>query len=142
MNKTQISCIDRWVKTAALFGALIAVVAGCGGGNTAESYHPEDLTAQQALEKALTAWKNGEAKPDSLAAAKPGIRVTDERWVNGTKLKDFKIGEPLDVDGPPQFPVTLTFDGASEPEKETYVVFGKDPLWVWTKAEYDRGGGM
>jgi hypothetical protein len=123
-----------------LVGGLFA---GCGGGtSTVESFHPEDISAKDALQKALTAWQNGQAQPGTVEGAKPEIRVADGRWQQGTKLKSFEIGELLDEDGPAKFPVKLTFEGAAAPEEETYIVVGKDPLWVWTKAEYDRSAGM
>ena len=131
-------------KTTALFVMLLGCLigAGCGAKNTTESYHPEDLTAREALEKALTAWQKGESDPGALAGGKPQIKVADERWLKGDKLQSFEIGEPLDEDGPAQFPVKLTLQGSSAPEDEIYVVIGKDPLWVWTKSEYERSGGM
>jgi hypothetical protein len=135
-------------RVPSVFGAafcalvLAAVLLGCGGGATVDSFHPEDLTARESLEKALNAWKNGGQASDSLTAGKTTIRLVDERWKEGAKLTSFEIAEPLDVDGPPQFPVKLTLDGQGEPVAETYVVFGKDPLWIWTKAEFDRSGGM
>ncbi|MBI3865553.1 MAG: hypothetical protein HY290_27080 [Planctomycetia bacterium] len=133
-------------RRLALILCLLAagsLLGGCGGGtSTVESFHPEDVSAKDALHKALTAWQNGQEKPGTVPGSKPEIRVADGRWLNGAKLKSFEIGEPLDKDGAVQFPVKLTLEGASAPEEETYVVVGKDPLWVWTKAEYDRSGGM
>ncbi|HEY3967533.1 MAG TPA: hypothetical protein VGM05_23435 [Planctomycetaceae bacterium] len=112
---------------------------GCGSPATVESYHPEEMTAKDALEKALTAWQNGEAQ---LIPGEPKIHVADERWVKGAKLKSFEIGEVLDEDGPAKFPVKLTFEGAAEPENETYMIIGKDPLWIMSKAESERSAGM
>jgi hypothetical protein len=125
-----------------LLSAAGVLCAGCGSGNTVESFVPEELTSRQAIEKALTAWKSGQADPGTLAGGKPKIQVADERWLQGAKLLNFEIGEPLDEDGPSQFPVKLTLEGASDPITETYVVVGKDPLWVYTKSEYERSGGM
>ena len=127
---------------AALLLAASVLWAGCGNRNTVESFIPEELTSREAVEKALTAWKSGQSDPGTLAGGKPQIRVADERWLKGDKLLSFEIGEPLDEDGPAQFPVKLTLEGAAEPLAETYVVVGKDPLWVWTKSEYERSGGM
>jgi hypothetical protein len=118
------------------------LIAGCGNNATVDSFIPEDITAKEALEKALTAWQNGQEKPGSLPGGKTEIRVADERWSHGAKLKNFEIGEPLEEDGPARFPVKLTLEGAAAPEEEIYIVVGKNPLWVWTKAEYERSAGM
>lgn len=122
--------------------ALVGLMTGCGRSATVESFHTEDEPAKDALNKALTAWQNGQEKPGPVPGTKPEIRVADARWLNGAKLKSFEIGEPLDEEGAVQFPVKLTLEGAAAPEQETYIVVGKDPLWVWTKAEYERSGGM
>lgn len=122
---------------------VVGLCVGCGSQTTVESYHPEEITAKEALEKALTAWQNGQAQPGPISGTSaPEIRAADERWLKGAKLKSFEIGEPLDEDGPAKFPVKLTLEGADAPEEETYVIIGKDPLWVMTKAESDRSGGM
>ena len=133
---------NRLVWTFLLFAAG-CLCLGCGSKATVESFHPEDMTAKEALEKALTAWKNGQEQPGLIAGtSKPEIRVADEHWLQGAKLKSFEIGEPLDEDGPARFPVKLTFEGASAPAEETYMIVGKDPLWVMSKAESDRSAGM
>ncbi len=125
----------RFVWTFLLLHAG-SLCIGCGSKATVESFHPEDLTAQQALEKALTAWKNGQEQPGLVAGTSaPEIRVADERWLKGAKLKSFEIGEPLDEDGPAKFPVKLTLDGAAAPEEETYMVVGKDPLGSATRSQ-------
>ena len=134
-------------KHGRIWGTLLllaasALCAGCGSNNTVESFIPEELTSREALEKALTAWKSGQSDPGTLAGGKPKIQVADQRWLQGDKLLNFEIGEPLDEEGPPQFTVKLTLEGASEPITETYVVVGKDPLWVYTKSEYERSAGM
>jgi hypothetical protein len=134
-------CRHKQIAWSVLIVASGGLLAGCGSSPTVESYHPQDITAQEALEKALTAWQNSQ-EPGSLTGGAPKIRVADERWLKGAKLQKFEIGEPLDEDGPAKFPVKLTFDGASVPEEEVYVVVGKDPLWVMTKAEFERNAGM
>ncbi len=126
-----------WTMLMFLAGGLCL---GCGSQATVESYYPEEMTAKEALEKALTAWQNGEAQ--QLIPGKPRIQVADERWVKGVKLKSFEIGEVLDEDGPAKIPVKLTFEGKAEPEDETYTIMGKDPLWITSKAESERSAGM
>lgn len=133
--------IYRQTRTVILLSACMLCL-GCGNQPTVESFHPEEMTSKDVLEKALTAWKNGQAEPGAIPNSKPEIRVADERWMSGAKLVSFEIGEVLDEDGPAKFPVKLTLEGASAPEEETYVVIGKDPLWVMTKAEADRSAGM
>ena len=121
---------------------VAGMLPGCGNRSTIESFTPPELSAREALEKALTAWQNGQEKPGVVEGSKPEIRIADERWQNGAKLKSFEIGDALDDEEDVKFPVTLTLEGVSAPAEEVYVVVGKNPLWVWTKAEYERSSGM
>src|SRR5262245_16358118 len=113
------------VKTSRLASVLFLFAAGllcgCGGPSTVESFHTKDDSAKDALQKALTAWQNGQEKPGPVPGSKPEIRVADGRWLNGAKLKSFEIGAPLDQGGVAHFPVKLTLEGASTPEEETYI---------------------
>lgn len=122
--------------------AMLSLLAGCGSGSSVESFHPPADLSREALTAALTAWQEGQAKPDPIETMDPPVQVVDSTWAAGWKLKSFEILEELPSDGPKMFSVKLTLEGAPAPKDVTYVVVGKDPLWVWTKEEYDRSGGM
>jgi hypothetical protein len=132
---------SQWTWVVAL-GVFAGWLAGCGNRNSIESYTPPEISARDALEKALTAWQNGQEKPGVVVGSNPEIRIADERWQMGAKLKSFEIGDSLEDEEDVKFPVKLTLEGAAAPEEEVYVVVGKNPLWVWTKAEYERSSGM
>lgn len=121
---------------------LLCLLPGCGSGSSVESFHPSANVSRDALTAALTAWQSGQAKPGPIENAKPPVQVADSAWAAGWKLKSFEIVEELPSDGPAMFSVKLTLEGAPAPKEVTYVVVGKDPLWVWTKDEYERSAGM
>lgn len=108
------------------------------------SYQPTGQTAKDALTKALEAWKSGREQPGAIESGKPTVQVQDQVWNSGRKLKDFRIGEEKRVaDGPTRFAVTLTFDGGDPPTEDAeYLVFGKDPLWVYRDKDYQKLTGQ
>lgn len=122
--------------------ALVALIAGCSGQSTVESFHPSDGPAEDALNAALTAWQGGQAKPGLIETSKARVQIDDEVWESGAKLKSFEIVEVLAGDGPPKFSVKLTLEGAAAPQDAIYVVVGKDPLMVMTEKQYNRNSDM
>jgi len=122
--------------------ALLALSVGCSNQTSVQSFTPHEDLALEALTEALTAWQNGQAEPGAVAGTEPVVQVNDAKWKGGAKLKSFEITESLPGDSPRMFAVKLTLEGATVPEDVTYVVVGKDPLWVWTKDEYERSAGM
>jgi hypothetical protein len=123
---------------------LILIVTGCGGGSSSvSSFHPTGTSAKTALTKALDAWKSGQEKPGKIENSKPVIEAQDSVWGTGRKLKDFQIGdEQKTADGPTRFKVQLTFDGDPANEDAEYVVFGKDPLYVFRDKDYQKMSGQ
>ena len=122
---------------------LLLFVSGCGGGSSSvSSYQPKGTTAKAALTSALDEWKSGRAKPGKIEKGSPVIEVQDGVWDSGRKLKGFQIGDEKSLaDQPARFQVKLTFDGTPASEDAEYVVFGKDPLWVFRDKDYDKMGG-
>lgn len=98
--------------------ALLAIApSGCGPG----AAHPADQeAAREALRTALDAWKKGDP-PDSLAQARPPIRVSDWRWRSGVKLVRYQIDERDQAIGAERrCPVHLWIDnGAGKAIQET-----------------------
>ena len=121
--------------------AFFTLLAGCSSQATVESFHPDQDLARGALETALTTWQNGQEKPGLIETTEPAVQVTDPAWEAGSKLKSFEI-TVLPGDTPRKFSVKLSLEGAAAPEEITYVVVGKDPLWVMRDSEYNRSGGM
>jgi len=121
--------------------ALALLLAGCGR-STVESFHPKADAALEALTTALTAWQNGESKEDLSENTDPTVNVAEPKWETGSKLKSFEIVEALPGDIPRKFSVKITLEGATGSENVTYVVVGKDPLWVMNEQEYERKSDM
>jgi hypothetical protein len=72
-----------------MVGAMLAIwgPAGCGSGPP----RPADPSmARQALERALSAWKEGKSA-DSLKGESPPIVVSDHAWRNGARLIKYEI---------------------------------------------------
>lgn len=123
--------------------ALVALIAGCSGQSTVESFYPSADTAEDALTAALTAWQNGEAKPGpSLKVDKVRVEVHDDLWEGGAKLKSFEIVDEVLSEGPRKFSVKLTLEGDSATKDITYVILGKDPLIVMSENQFNHIGDM
>lgn len=121
---------------------LIFFVVGCGEKSTVESFTPPKDIAHEALTTALDAWQNGQAKPGEIENAELNVQVADPQWARGAKLKSYEIVEEQPGDSPRKFTVKLTLEGEATPSERTYVVVGKDPLWVMPEDEYNRSSGM
>ncbi|HET6879401.1 MAG TPA: hypothetical protein VFI31_04575 [Pirellulales bacterium] len=115
---------------------------GCAKQADVKDYIPADEVARQALTTALDAWKAGKS-PDQVEASKPAVSVQDKQWSGGAKLTAYEIVGPATGDDQHRrFTVKLTLAGAAAPQETTYVVFGKDPLWVMSGESYERMSGM
>jgi hypothetical protein len=113
-----------------------ACAAGCGGGGY-DKYVPSEASARSALEKALTAWQNGQ-RPDQIGAESPAVVAADSKWQAGQKLKGFEILKEEPGEGPKWFEVRLTLQGRPGEQVVRYVVVGKDPLWVYREEDYKK----
>lgn len=118
--------------------ALFSILPGCGTGSSVDRFHPREDAALGALTTALTAWQNGQAMSDAIESSEPAVQMADPTWQAGSKLKSFEIVEALPGDIPRKFSVKITLEGSAVPENVTYVVVGKDPLWVMREQEYEK----
>lgn len=130
------------LRSSILFLALITVFAiGCAKKGNVKDYIPPQDAAQKALTAALEAWKSGKA-PDQIGATAPAIVAQDVQWSAGKKLTAFEIVGPATGDDQNQrFTVKLTLDGGT-PQETTYVVLGKDPIWVFSQESYTKTSGL
>src|SRR5437870_5175278 len=125
-----------------MFGPLVFVVCGCGGSNRSElDILPSADQARAALEKVLTAWKDGQ-KIGKVQGDSQSIEVVERVWQSGGKLAAFEIVRAEDKPGPRWFAVKLTLVGSSAPQEVRYAVLGLDPLWVFREEDYLRSCGM
>ena len=88
-------------------GGLGLVAIGCGSGAS----QPADPTlARQVLVEVLDSWKKGDP-PDASLHRSPPVRVTDEEWVAGARLLDYRVeADGRDIVGEQSFPLTLTLE--------------------------------
>jgi hypothetical protein len=120
----------------AFAAALLLPLAGCDGSGNAR-FAPDADVARSSLETALTAWRDG--RPCGPIEGTPPIRIADSRWQNGEQIASFQIGdEQADQDGTKQFPVKLTIKKSGTVEDVRYIVHGRDPVWIYSEADYKR----
>jgi hypothetical protein len=127
----------RWLRPC----LLVLVLCGCSRADRDPlDILPSTDKARAALEKALTAWKNGE-KMGKIQGDSHSIECAVKVWMTGAKLTDFEILGPEDKPGPRWFLVKLTLKG-SPPQQVHYAVLGLDPLWVYAEEDYNQACGM
>ncbi len=133
-------------KSATATVALTAIailtlgLAGCDSTGNAR-FVPDATTARSALEKSLTAWRDGQ--PCGPIAGTPSIQVADSRWQNGESISAFEITAEKTLDeGTQEFTVQLTPKKAGKsqpkPEEVRYIIHGRDPVWVYSETDYKR----
>jgi limonene-1,2-epoxide hydrolase len=110
--------------------------SGCGGGK--QSYVPSEAVARQALETALTAWKNGQPV-GAIEGGPAPIQVLDSDWYKRQKLDGFEIvGDETAADGKRWFSVRLDFPKPRGARTVRYLVTGKSALWIYRQEDYER----
>jgi hypothetical protein len=107
---------------AALTAGAALGVAGCTG----RPAPADPALARQILNKALDAWKQGEA-PDDLQKGNPAIVVADREWAAGKKLVDYQVDGKDELFGADlRCRVQLLFEGRTpdrpRKKKATYSV--------------------
>lgn len=130
------------IRRIVAVGILCIVTAsspGCDGKSVA-SYKPSAVKARQAIEAALSTWKDG-AKHGPITAVSPNLNVFDARWQSGAQLERFEILEEVKDQEHPRFKVKLKLVNKPE-ETNEYLVVGIDPLLVFRDADYKRASGL
>lgn len=124
----------RWCVRLLVIG--LGLLAGCTKPG-AEKYTPPSASARQALETALTQWRDGQTKPAQFALDRVKVEVLDQSWTDGQKLQSFEIvGEEPNTSGPRVFTVKLKTEKGDRTVK--YYVVGIDPLWIYGEADYQK----
>jgi hypothetical protein len=116
---------------------VLAAVTGCGS----SSPRPADpAAARDALDRALTAWKDGKTS-ESLKETDPPIVVSDHLWKNGSRLMKYQI-EPGDrSQGADQvFRVVLWLEAqkakSKEKQEKTEYRVGTNPILTVNRGFY------
>ena len=127
----------RLAKWAVAVG--LACLVGCKPAGQ-EKFTPSEAKARQALEAALTRWRDGQAKPEPFPLDNVQVQVADQTWTDGQKLQGFEIvGEEPAGTGPRVFTVKLKTAKGEQTTK--YYVVGIDPLWIYGEADYRKLSG-
>lgn len=107
-----------------LMGLSIAAVFGCSRiPSKAGPVSPEK--ARAALKTTLDAWQAGKTA-ESLAQESPAIIAQDLDWLQGKKLKSYKVLRDTEQDANLRVEVEIQLDGSDSPRKAVYIV-GTDP---------------
>src|SRR5438128_2292888 len=114
-------------------GLLLAVNAGCGRRREGD-FEPPEAKARSALEKALTAWKSGQAEQE-ITGDSGKIRPMDWEWRAGEHLSDFQILRSEETDGQKWFAVRLVTASAPEGKEVRYRIRGINPVWVFREED-------
>jgi hypothetical protein len=115
----------------------VGFLAGCNKSGE-ERYTPPAASARQALETALTQWRDGQAKPTQFTSEKVKVEVVDQAWAGGQKLQSFEIvGEEPNTSGGPRV-FTVKLKTAKGEQTVKYYVVGIDPLWIYGEADYQK----
>jgi hypothetical protein len=117
---------------------FLTLATGCGSGPNTAAYIPSDAVARDALSTALEAWKNGK-QPGRIENA--AVEVVDHQWQAGMKLQKYESLEEVPGEGPKRIRVRLTLDSRGTKEA-TYVIVGRNPLWVFRQEDYRKVEGM
>jgi hypothetical protein len=121
-------------------GLMLLALSGCSRLRDEKDVVPNPDKAQGALEKALTAWKDGQ-KCGTVQAESQKIHVVERVWQSGKKLTAFEVIRADDKPGARWFAVKLTLKDAA-PQQVNYAVMGLDPLWVFREEDYNQASGM
>lgn len=125
----------RWMPILGL-----GLLFGCTKQDAPDKYTPSENTARQALEAALTQWRDGQAKPAQFSQGKTKVEVVDQAWSDGQKLQSFEIqNEESGGAGPRIFTVKLKTSKGEQTVK--YYVLGIDPLWIYSEPDYRKLSG-
>jgi hypothetical protein len=122
-----------------LFSLMLVAPIGCGDGGEAK-YIPSETTAREALEVALTAWKEGKSH-GTITSWNTPIDAYDARWRDGKKLEAFEVVREEMLEEKKAFVVKMKLVDEKEQEV-TYLVIGNNPLMVFRREDYEKASGM
>lgn len=126
---------------AMLAGSTLLLVAAGGCGDARSDALPSDEAARQALDAALSSWRDGK-KPGPIAGTSPAAEIHDSRWSLGDRLSSYEIlGEEREATDM-KFSVRLTLAQPAGVQEVEYHVLGRDPLMIFRDEDYLRNINM
>jgi hypothetical protein len=126
--------ISHYGRFAVAMSLLACLAAGC---SNSSAYAPSGHDSRQALEAVLTAWQNGKS-PGTIETTSPPVHVVDSAWQGGQKLDRYSILSEEDQDGVKRYNVRLSLKDPRGERNATYVVMGREPVWVYREDDYQR----
>ena len=122
-----------------LLAGTCVLLVGCGGRTTSSILSvPDTKEARAALDASLAVWRDRLEPDPGLIGTHPTIGTVDTQRFQ-LRLAEYEILGPLAVqDRARPFAVRLVFTGNPQPVETRYLVIGKDPLWVFSRADYER----
>lgn len=128
--------VKKRPASAAILGLALLMVGNTGcRGRTEEDYNPSEANARAAVEKALTAWKDGRSAK-KIAWESGTITADDWEWNKGELLAGFNVVRAEAMEGVKCFVVRLTLVSNPEPKEVRYMVRGIDPVWVFREENF------
>jgi hypothetical protein len=130
---------DRVMKLSLLLAAVTCFGIGCNS-HTEKSFIPKSDLARGALEACLKKWEAGEDS-STIDDYQVSVNFFEARAKAGKKLESFEITSEEKSEGPKIFVVKLKLKDAKEAEDNKYYVVGKEPLNVFSEAEFNKASG-
>jgi hypothetical protein len=124
---------------APLVALCMMIWAGCD--STSMPTPPSADAAKQVLDRALTAWKQGETI-EAVKKGSPPIEVIDPVWMHGAKLTDYEVqGEGRPSGAQLAYRVKLSLTEASGKKSEITVTYevGTDPILTVVRPIFGSG---
>ena len=132
----------NWFRLAILPGfSLLLIVSAGGCGHSRSEGLPSDKVARQALEAALTTWRDG-GKPGPVAGIDPPVEVHDTPWSLGERLSSFEIVQQDQSASEMRFSVRLSLAKPERVQEVQYYVLGRAPVMVFRDEDYMRNINM
>jgi len=120
-----------------LAAGLLFVAVGCADRSDPGRFYPPEDRARQALEAALTAWRQGAPTGPVPGATNPAVQLADSHRSPTQRLAGFTILGMAPGEGPRVFTVKLTLENPAAEQKVRFVVIGIDPVWVFRHEDYE-----
>ncbi len=116
---------------------VVAADLGCSAwkNDSPPGYLPSWDEARQALDWALSAWRDSNSPPERISS--PSVQFVDRQRRPDDRLASYQILAQTDVENARQFTVRLKLEGQESPQLVRYVVLGRDPVWVFRSEDFD-----
>lgn len=118
--------------------AIFAAGCGCAQRGPADFSAPDLESSKTALVASLDAWKGDRRSSGVLIGSKPSIGVVDSARLDRPLLEYEVVGPLMTLGKARPFAVRLVLGKPRETVATRYLVIGRDPLWVFRQADFER----